>query len=238
MSSGKELDLLNKNIERLTPAVIKCIQRILLKWGRLNYKHFPWRDTKKRWHALIAEVLLQRTRASSVVPIFNSFISRFPEPSDLSTASIEDIRKVIYRLGLPARAPLLKQLGTALNETGGDPPEDHASLLALPGIGPYIAAAWLSFHAGKRAVIVDANVVRWICWLIDQPANPETRRKRWLINLATSMTPSRRWKEYNYAVLDFTMEICVTRPRCDVCPIGPKLCAHGQKVLGKVNDPS
>jgi len=89
----------------------------------------------------------------------------------------------------------------------------------------------LSFHGGKNAVIIDANVVRWICRLVDRQCDAETRRKKWLIELAKKLTPDRRVKDYNYAVLDFTMEICVKKPLCEVCPLGAKLCAYGRKKL-------
>ena len=59
----------------------------------------------------------------------------------------------------------------------------------------------------------------------------ETRRKKWLIELAHTVTPSRRVREFNYAALDFTMEICAKKPKCAQCPIGPKVCLHGRQIL-------
>ena len=215
----------------LTAPVTQKIRRILLRWGKSNYKQFPWRQPTKRWYGLIAEILLQRTRAANALDVYEQFIAKFPETSDLARASIEEIEKVIYPLGLRWRAPLLKRLGEELDKLGGEPPESLEQLIKLPGVGPYAAAAWLGFHGGKRAVIVDANVVRWLCRMVDQRCNAETRRKKWMVQLAGSLTPERRWDEYNYAVLDFTMEICTTRPRCSVCPIGPELCIYGRKVL-------
>lgn len=215
---------------------IPRIRRRILTWGRVNRKHFPWRKTTKLWHGLIAEVLLQRTRAATTVSIYEQFIRRFSEPKELALASIAEIEKLIYPLGLRWRAPLLKQLGEELDRLGGEPPLSFEQLLKLPGVGPYAAAAWLSFHGGGRGVIIDANVVRWICRLIDQKCDAETRRKKWLIQLADRLTPERNSGEFNYAVLDFTMEICTTRPKCSVCPIGAELCAYGRRVLHKDHD--
>lgn len=214
---------------------IKSIRRILLKWGTANYKDFPWRKTDNKWHALLAEVLLQRTRVRAVVPVYNELIKRYPEPVDLANASLSEIEEVVYSLGLPARAVTLKALAAEVAFIEGRIPLNIDGITKLPGIGTYIAAAWLSFHAGGKAVIIDANVVRWICRLIDRQCDAETRRKKWLIELAKKLTPERRVKDYNYAVLDFTMEICVKKPLCEICPLGAKLCEYGKRKLQPQN---
>ncbi len=214
---------------------IKNIRRILLKWGTANYKDFSWRKADDKWHALLAEMLLQRTRVKAVVPVYNELIKKYPEPVDLANASLPEIEEVVYSLGLPARAVTLKTLAAEVALIEGQIPSNLDEITKLPGIGSYIAAAWLSFHAGKKAVIIDANVVRWICRLVDRQCNAETRRKKWLIELAKKLTPDRRVKDYNYAVLDFTMEICVKKPLCEICPIGAKFCEYGRKKLQPKN---
>lgn len=217
----------------LSDATIRLARRRVLKWGREHYKEFPWRKPAKLWHALIAEVLLQRTRAKNVVPVYHAFITHFPEPETLKTATLEEIERLIYPLGLRWRAPLLKKLCDYLAATGGRVPDTYEKLLELPAVGPYVAAAMVSLHCGKRAVLIDANVVRWLCRMVDRPMDGETRRDKWLIQLAEAMTPRPNVCEFNYAMLDFTMEICAKKPLCAQCPVGPKLCAHGRQVLGE-----
>lgn len=177
---------------------------------------------------MIAEVLLQRTRAQNVVPVYEKFVARFPEVEDLKTATLEEIETLIYPLGLRWRAPLLKRLCDQLATTGGEMPRTLEGLLRLPGVGPYVAAAVLSFHLDGRGVIIDANIVRWLCRMVDVPMHGETRRARWLIELADAVTPARDVKTFNYAMLDFTMQICAKVPRCEVCPLSD-LCAYGQR---------
>lgn len=215
----------------LSPAAIRAIRRRVRKWGRENYRPFPWREPKRLWHALIAEVLLQRTRAKNVVPVYEKFVARFPEAHDLQTATLEEIEALIYPLGLRWRAPLLKKLCDRLVATDGKLPDTREELMQLPAVGPYVAAALLSLHCDRRGVLIDANIVRWLCRLVGRPIDGEARRKKWLIELAQTITPSRRVREFNYAALDFTMEICAKVPQCAQCPIGPKLCSHGRKVL-------
>ncbi len=209
----------------------KSIRKILIKWGREHYKNFPWRSTDNKWHALLAEVLLQRTKVKAVVPVYCEIIKKYPAPANLANANLIEIEKVVYSLGLPARAQTIKNLATKVTILNEQIPSDLESLKKLPGIGSYIAAAWLSFHAKKREVIIDANVVRWICRLIDRQCDGETRRKKWLIDLADELTPDRQVKDYNYAVLDFTMEICIKNPLCEICPLGEKYCEYGRKKI-------
>jgi len=211
----------------ISPQVARKIRKILLKWGQANYQDYPWRNTTEQWHALVAEILLQRTRAANVLPVYVSFIEKFPTPIKLANARISAIEKSIYPLGLIWRAPWLKKLGQELAARDGEIPTTLEELKKLPSVGDYIAAAWLGFHGGKRAVIVDANVVRWLCRMIGEPYDGETRRQKWLIELADSLTPRKDCKAYNYAVLDLTMQICTAHPQCGRCPIGAKFCKYG-----------
>ncbi len=222
--------LTETNSPAIEPETARIIRRILIKWGRRNYQNFPWRNADRPWHALLAEVLLQRTRAKNVVPVYLEFIGKFKNPSDLAGAPLDQIEQLIYPLGLKWRAPLMKQLGMELATRGGTVPGNLDELLSLPAVGPYAASAWLSFHGNKRAIIIDTNVVRLICRLIDVPMDGETRRKRWLIQTADLLTPQRAWKQYNYAVLDFTMQICTKVPKCPICPL-LRYCAFGQKAM-------
>jgi A/G-specific adenine glycosylase len=215
----------------LTDEAIEAIQMRLLAWGDAHYRLFPWRAATDPFAGLIAEVLLQRTRADAVPEVYDAFIRRFPDAAALSVASEQEIGALIYPLGLRWRVPLLKELGQRLLELGEIPRELDA-LQALPGVGPYTAAAWLSFHGGGRGVLIDSNVVRWLCRMLDRQCDAETRRKRWLQELAEHVTPRGMVKQFNYALLDFTMTVCIPRvPRCKECPIGPGLCLTGQRLV-------
>ena len=175
--------------------------------------------------------MLQRTRANSVVDVYEQFVFAFETPSRLGRAPLKRIEKLLYPLGLRWRARHIKNLGRALDERGGTPPTSLAELITLPGVGPYAAAAYLGFHTNSRAVIIDANVVRFLCRLIGYEYDGETRRKRWLLDFADKITPRKNVKSYNYSLLDFTMQICAPHPKCEQCPVGPVLCVYGRGVL-------
>jgi len=169
----------------------------------------------------VAEVLLQRTRAEQVIPIYLDFVKVFPNPASLAQTSVPDIEKVIVTLGLRWRARTLNALGKEL-VARGDVPTDLASLRKLPGIGPYAAAAYVSFHVGSRVPIVDSNVVRLYGRFFGFQTGPETRRDKQLFELANSVTPKRTFRRFNYAIIDFTRAICRPKPLHDICPVAGK----------------
>lgn len=153
-----------------------------------------------------------------MAPVYEAFLARWPTPVALAAATPQPIERIVGSLGLRWRIPLMIEMAKAVTEQGGVP-EKLDALCALPGVGPYAAAAFLSLHRGKRAVIVDANVVRWLGRMFGFPTDAETRRKRWLINLADRLTPARSHRAYNYAVLDLGMQVCGARPKCSSCPL-------------------
>jgi A/G-specific adenine glycosylase len=176
---------------------------------------------------LIAEVLLQRTRADQVVPVFEHFKKAFRRPRDLADASELAILRVVGPLGLHWRARFLKRLGRTLVRRGRVP-ERPELLMSLPGIGPYAANAYASFHAGTRGVLLDSNLVRFYGRLLGLPTGPETRRTKLFRDIAELATPPRQTRAFNYALLDFTRSVCRPKPCCTVCPL-LKDCRYGPK---------
>ena len=200
------------------------IRQKVTSWGRDNFRPFPWRTCSEPWKSLIAEVMLQRTRASSVEQVWTDFVSRFPDLESASEADESLFMSVVKPIGLQWRSRLLRDLVRVLADRKRVP-EDKNELMSLPGVGEYVASAYLSLHSGKREVIIDANVVRWICRMTGDEYDGETRRRPWLRKVADSLTPARIFRDYNYAVLDFTMTVCGTNPRCESCPVSSH-CAY------------
>ncbi len=201
----------------------------MIRWGRRNFADFPWRRSgQSPWIALATEVLLQRTRAEQVVPVYRAFVEKYPEPEFLAREKPAELLNVVGRLGLHWRAPLMIQMARKIGPSG-EPPSSLEALVELPGVGPYAASAYLSLHRGRRAAIVDSNVVRWLGRVFGFKTDPETRRKAWLLRLAEDLTPARNFREYNYAVLDLAMKVCGPRPRCEECPLSRQLCRFSRK---------
>lgn len=199
---------------------VELMQSALREWVRDHARDFPWRQPLPLWKALVAEVMLLRTRAQQVVPAFVAFNAQYATPAEFGGASEGDLRSLLGPLGLRWRVPLLLRLAQEIGRFDGLPQLDQHALELLPGVGPYAAAATLSLHAGIPAVLIDANTVRVIARLLGRPFDGETRRKRWLRAAANQVTPREGNREFNYALLDLAATVCrPRRPRCGECPL-------------------
>ncbi len=209
--------------------VVRLRER-LLRWGRANFQVYPWRAESDPWLSLVAEFLLQRTRASQVQSVYLELRQKFPTAESLAASGTQGVRALTDRLGLHWRGPLLVEVAKRVALRGGRPPETLEELRKLPGVGGYTAGAWLSLHRGRRMPIIDANVCRWLSRVTGLPYNRDPRHVRWVKDLAGRLTPRRAFRAYNYAILDFTMTICIPRnPQCPVCPLRPD-CLYGLRV--------
>jgi A/G-specific adenine glycosylase len=197
-------------------------RKILFRWGRANFAPFPWRFTTNRFHGLIAEVMLQRTRADQVVPVYQEFIKRYPAPNVAASEDAGVVERVLQPLGLEWRARIIRRLVNTLSESSGHIPTTIGRLQALPGVGDYAASAFRTLHLGKPTRMIDANIVRLYGRYFGHVTGPETRRARWFISLAEQVQPSRNARAFGYALLDFTRSICTPVPRCDICPLREK----------------
>ena len=201
-------------------ATIQKIRRRIMNWGRAHFQDYPWRSETDSWLTLVAELMLQRTRAAQVVPVFMAFREQYHTASALVEAGPDEAHRVTAALGLHGRGPQLYELAAAVAKAGQASSVDPTGLSAIAGIGPYTYAAWLSLHQGKRAILVDSNVYRWLGRMTGQQYGRDPRGIRWLNELADQLTPQRVFRDYNYSVLDFTMLVCRPRnPSCDICPV-------------------
>ncbi len=204
---------------------IDFLRTQLLQWSEDNFAEFPWRSTDNHWHALAVEIMLQRTRAEQVVPVYEQFVRQYPAPADLAA---DPDSHVFETLGLHWREALLQDLAQTLAADNGEIPADSQALKALPGVGDYIAAAYRSMHLGLPDTIIDSNVVRLYGRFFGFETHGETRRRRWFKDLAQRVTPDEpddNVRQFSYALLDFTREICARKPLCDVCPLRGR-CAY------------
>lgn len=205
------------------------IRDTVLSWGAEHSQSYPWRAPGLPvWQGLVAEFLLLRTRAGQAAPVFEEIQRQYPEARSFGDATEDRLNEMIASLGLRWRQPLFVRLARAIADCGGDVPTTVEGLKELPGVGDYVAAATAAFHGGTRAAIVDANIVRLLCRLTGEQQDGETRRKRWLLDLADRLTPEVEFRDYGYAALDLSMTVCrPRRPLCSHCPLAA-LCVTGQ----------
>ena len=118
------------------------------------------------------------------------------------------------------RARSLKRLSTWLFTTcDGDVPSDLESLLEVPGLGDYSAAAILSFGYGTPIAILDANVERIIVRVFGNSL-PSRPSKTMLNQVSQRLLPPDNHREYNYGLLDLGRLVCrYIDPKCGKCPL-------------------
>ncbi len=213
------------NVKSFPVAQLKFFRIHIIKWEKQHFANFPWRTTTNNWNALVAEIMLQRTKAEQVLPAYTKFASKYPSPGQY----LNDKRANVFSsLGLKWREQRLKDLAMSIAKDGI--PDTKEGLLKLPAIGNYAASAYLSFHRNRRAPIIDSNVVRLYGRFFGFETNAETRRQKWLNELAELITPKKTYRIYNYGLIDFTRTICRLKPLCDVCLLKTR-CYYDQQNL-------
>jgi A/G-specific adenine glycosylase len=180
---------------------------------------FPWRETDDPFRILVAEVLLQRSRGTTVAVVYDRLFTRWPTAGALSRARVDSIASVIRPLGLVRRAATLKSLARTIVEHGSVP-RSMDDLLALPGVGRYAASATLAVAFEKPAPVVDGVTARVYRRFFGVESTEPAVSDAQLWELVAEVTPRQRVREWNWAVLDLAASVCLPKvPRCEDCPL-------------------
>lgn len=214
---------------RKNAAPAKCPERPfssrLLQWFRRHgRKDFPWQTDKTPYRVWVSEVMLQQTRAESVVPYFLRFMRRFPKVDALAHSEADTVLSLWSGLGYYARAHNLRRAARIICEChGGELPATQAGLEALPGIGRSTAGAILALCYEQRVPILDGNVKRVLSrhrGVYGWSGGADVAGHLW--DWSERLLPTRRTAMANYtqALMDLGATVCVrARPRCDACPV-------------------
>ena len=225
----------------------RAVSSELLAWYDRHARRLPWRvppgsrdadgdplraDPYRVW---LSEVMLQQTTVVAVAPYYRTFLERWPTVDALAAAPLDDVLTAWAGLGYYARARNLHKCARLVSgELGGRFPDGESALAALPGIGPYTAAAIAAIAFDRPASPVDGNVERVVARLfaVETPlpkAKPELRKR------AEGLTPTQRPGDFAQAMMDLGATVCLPkRPLCLACPLAAHCAARAAGTAGEL----
>jgi A/G-specific adenine glycosylase len=194
----------------------------VLDWYAASARDLPWRRPgTSAWAVMVSEFMLQQTSVARVLPVYETWLERWPTPSELAAEPRGEAVRAWGRLGYPRRALRLHACAVAItDEHGGEVPDEYDALRALPGVGDYTAAAIASFAFGRAHAVLDTNVRRVLGRAVAATEFPSPSVTRAEKDLALELVPEQHPELWAIAVMELGALVCTsTSPRCDVCPI-------------------
>jgi A/G-specific adenine glycosylase len=197
--------------------------RPLLGWYHQHRRCLPWREHPTPYRIWVSEIMLQQTQVATVQPYFERFVAHFPTPAALAAADLQDVLKAWEGLGYYSRARHLHRAAKAVAAThAGRMPTDLDGLRALPGIGPYTAAAIASIAYNLPHPVVDGNVARVGArlWCIATDTRTPRVHRDLEQRLQEAIDSSGDPAAFNQALMELGALVCRPRdPLCATCPL-------------------
>ena len=191
------------------------LQQAVLAWYDAHGRDLPWRRTHDPYAILVSELMAQQTQVGRVVAYYERWLARWPTAAALAKASPADVLREWAGLGYNRRALRLREAATIVARDGW--PRDAAGLRALPGVGPYTAAAVASFAFGEPVAAVDTNVRRVAERM---GADPQ------------ELVALERAADWNQAAMELGAVLCTARvAHCEPCPAAPWCASRGSVAI-------
>jgi A/G-specific adenine glycosylase len=207
----------------LSPQKRTALVARLLDWYDRNRRRLPWRalpgETPDPYRVWLSEIMLQQTTVATVGPYFHKFLKTWPTMKALASAPVEEVMSAWAGLGYYSRA---RNLHACAQEVAarhaGKLPTTEDELRALPGIGPYTAAAIAAIAFDRKAAPVDGNIERVLARLF-AIKTPLPASKPELRTIAGALAPAKRAGDFAQAMMDLGATICTPKaPACKNCP--------------------
>jgi A/G-specific adenine glycosylase len=206
----------------------------LYRWYSAHKRDLPFRRTRAVYAIWVSEVMLQQTRVAAMLPRYQAFTTRFPDLVSLARADQNDVLAAWQGLGYYSRARNLHRGARyIIEECGGVFPGEWQAALAVPGVGPYTAAAILSICMDLPVAVLDGNVKRVLGRLlgpgIQRASGPGSSfhvravSDGQLAGLADRLIEDRgdvSPGDHNQALMELGALVCTPgRPDCARCPL-------------------
>jgi A/G-specific adenine glycosylase len=213
----------------------RLCRQLLLEWYQSARRALPWREGRDPWRILLSEVMLQQTRVSAVIPYYERFLERYPDPQALARAPEAEVLAVWSGLGYYARARNLRRAAGAIAELGRFP-QSFDEIKALPGVGEYTAAAVASIAFGLPHAVLDGNAIRVLSRLTAEGGDVRAAAVRArLKETAEALLDPRRPGDFNQALMELGATVCLPRlPQCLRCPLRGECAARAQGIQNEL----
>lgn len=191
----------------------------------------PWQKTHDPYRRWLAEIMLQQTQVTAVIPYFQKFIERFPTVEHLASASEDEVMANWAGLGYYSRARNLHACAKAVVEKfSGRFPLELNKLLELPGIGRSTAGAIISAVTDKPVPMLDGNVKRVFARFFKiNEVYGTARFEKVLWDLTENNLPQEEGRAFSQGLMDLGSMICTrSNPKCLLCPVS-ELCGSGKE---------
>jgi len=176
------------------------------------------------YQSVVAISLSAQTTDDNVNKVLPELFERYPDPTALASADIDDLERIIHSLGFYHNKAknLLGMARLSVAEFDGQIPDTMEELIRLPGVARKTANLVLAESFGKvQGIAVDTHVFR-------------ISHK---LGLSSAKTPAQtegdlckvfdydHWYRVNYEMITHGRRVCIAgRPRCaacvlqDICP--------------------
>lgn len=222
------IDLLN--MAEVNENNIEEFQELILEWYTVFGRKFPWRNKGlTHYQYVIAEVLLQRTKAETVSKFYPQFLKDFPNWKVLANADIQQIEDYLKPVGLyRQRSKRLMSLAKEMVKRNGRLPKDRKELESIPFMGQYIANAIELVIFNEPSPLVDVNMARVLERYFGPRKMADIRYDPYLQKLCYQVIEHESAKKVNWAILDFAALVCKARnPKHSICSLKDK-CSYCQ----------
>jgi len=183
------------------------------------------REPRDPYRTLIGCVLSHRTRDENSSRAARNLFEEIEGPLDLLAMNKDTLKKLIRCSGFYNQKSrnIIAITRALVDDFGGTVPDDRATLMGLPGVGPKTADIVLSYAFGKPAIAVDVHVSRVArrLGLAPDDAGPERVKEA-----LESLVPPDSYRFVDNAFVRHGKDYCRrSNPRCSGCFLS-ELCAY------------
>ena len=222
------------------------IAKSLETWYARIKRPMPWRLAPGPYVCWISEIMMQQTTYTTVLPYYERFLKLFPTVESLAAADESEVLKAWEGMGYYTRARNLHKAARRFCGLQGERadkgeavvhspawPVSAAEWSAVPGVGPYTAAALSSVLAGESVPVVDGNVARVFAryWLLTDDFGKQNARARLADRLLPEIKRAKVPGDFNQAMMELGALVCTPKnPSCGDCPLKKDCAARKQGV--------